>query len=145
MDNSIYKKCEVCGHEKHISEFSKSYRNRCKACVAEHTREVRAAGKLTARVKATGETLEVAPSGTMQISCGSFITKDGRRIPVTALEFEKEIDWEQRRYEIAKGMLAACQSNADPNMFQMSMEEASKWAVMFADELIAELKKGGIE
>ena len=92
-------------------------------------------------MKATGETLEVEPSGTMQISCGSFITKDGRRIPITALEFEKEIDWEQRRYEIAKGMLAACQSNADPNMFQMSMEEASKWAVEFADYLIEELKK----
>ena len=156
MDNSIYKKCEVCGQEKHISEFSKSYRNRCKACVAEHTREVRAAGKLTARVKATGETLEVAPSGTMQISCGSFITKDGRRIPVTALEFEKEIDWEQRRYEIAKAAISAIMSNEE-FYAQVLYEGAqldgrrgipaniSHAAVVFADALIEELKKGGKE
>ncbi len=160
MDNSEYKVCEVCGQGKHISEFSKSYPRRCKACVAEHTRQVRERAKqeqgcagntdnrietMKARIKVTGEVVDVKPFGTMRISCGAYLTEDGRMIPGTALEFEKPIDWEQRRYEIAKGMLAACQSNADPNMFQMSMEEASKWAVMFADELIAELKKGGEE
>lgn len=41
MDNSEYKVCEVCGQEKHILEFSKSYPRRCKACVAEHTKMVR--------------------------------------------------------------------------------------------------------
>ena len=102
MDNSIYKKCTECGQTKHISEFSKSYPNRCKTCVAEHTRQMRAAEKLKAKVKATGEVIDVEPSGTMQVLCGSFITKDGRRMPGTALEFEKAIDWEQRRYEIAK-------------------------------------------
>ena len=55
MDNSIYKKCTECGQTKHISEFSKSYPNRCKTCVAEHTRQMRAAEKLKAKVKATGE------------------------------------------------------------------------------------------
>ena len=45
MDNSIYKKCTECGQTKHISEFSKSYPNRCKTCVAEHTRQMRAAEK----------------------------------------------------------------------------------------------------
>lgn len=102
MDNSIYKKCTECGQTKHISEFSKSYPNRCKTCVAEHTRQMRAAEKLKAKVKVTGEVIDVEPSGTMQVLCGSFITKDGRRMPGTALEFEKAIDWEQRRYEIAK-------------------------------------------
>lgn len=94
MDNSIYKKCTECGQTKHISEFSKSYPNRCKTCVAEHTRQMRAAEKLKAKVKATGEVIDVEPSGTMQVLCGSFITKDGRRMPGTALEFEKAIDWE---------------------------------------------------
>lgn len=42
MDNSIYK---VCGQKKHISEFSKSYPRRCKACVAEHTKMVRERAK----------------------------------------------------------------------------------------------------
>lgn len=45
MDNSIYKVCEVCGRKKHISEFSKSYPRRCKACVAEHTKMVRERAK----------------------------------------------------------------------------------------------------
>lgn len=39
------KKCDVCGRELPISEFSKSYRNRCKECVAKLTREKRAADK----------------------------------------------------------------------------------------------------
>lgn len=35
------KKCEICGEEKPQSEFSKSYRNRCRSCVAEMTRDKR--------------------------------------------------------------------------------------------------------
>lgn len=35
------KKCEVCGEIKPQSEFSKSYRNRCRSCVAEQTRNAR--------------------------------------------------------------------------------------------------------
>lgn len=40
------KKCEICGQELPNSEFSKSYRNRCKACVAEQVREQRKNGKM---------------------------------------------------------------------------------------------------
>ncbi len=143
MDNSDYKKCTECGQEKHISEFSKSYPNRCKACVAEHTRMVRAAQKLTARVKPTGEIVEVEPSGTMQVSCGSFITKDGRRIPGTALEFEKAIDWEQRRYEIAKELMKGFSANSHNQRVDASSETLAQWSISGADALIAELKKGG--
>lgn len=39
------KKCEICGREMPISEFSKSYRNRCKDCVARLIREKRASVK----------------------------------------------------------------------------------------------------
>lgn len=35
------KKCEICGAVKPVSDFSKSYRNRCKSCVATMTRETR--------------------------------------------------------------------------------------------------------
>lgn len=63
MDHLEVKKCETCGKTKHISEFSKSYKNRCKDCVAKHIREVRSAKKLTARIKPTGETVEVEPHG----------------------------------------------------------------------------------
>lgn len=52
----------------------------------------------------------------------------------------KEIDWEQRRYEIAKDMLAAFMSNSSYNINSRSYEEQAQWAVIFADALIAELK-----
>lgn len=32
------RKCEVCGEIKPVADFSKSYRNRCKPCVAEIAR-----------------------------------------------------------------------------------------------------------
>ena len=105
MDNSIYKKCTECGQTKHISEFSKSYPNRCKTCVAEHT----------------------------------------RKIPGTALEFEKAIDWEQRRYELAKSAMQGRLSNqyGDVLVGERDFEEVAVSSVEFADALIAELKKGG--
>lgn len=60
-----------------------------------------------------------------------------------ALEFEKGIDWEQRRYEIAKDMMAAFLSNSCSNVYLGNPDEQAKYAVTFADALIAELKKGG--
>lgn len=139
MDNSIYKKCTECGQTKHISEFSKSYPNRCKTCVAEHTRQMRAAEKLKAKVKATGEVIDVEPSGTMQVLCGSFITKDGRRMPGTALEFEKAIDWEQRRYEIAKEIMKGFSANSHNQCVDASSETLAQWSISGPDELDAEL------
>ena len=142
MDYLEVKKCEVCGKTKHISEFSKSYPNRCKTCVAEHTRQMRAAEKLKAKVKATGEVIDVEPSGTMLVSCGSFITKDGRKIPGTALEFEKAIDWEQRRYEIAKEIMKGFSANSHNQCVDASSETLAQWSISGADALIAKLKKG---
>ena len=124
-------------------KFSKSYPNRCKTCVAEHTRQMRAAEKLKAKVKATGEVIDVEPSGTMQVLCGSFITKDGRRMPGTALEFEKAIDWEQRRYEIAKEIMKGFSANSHNQCVDASSETLAQWSISGADALIAELKKGG--
>lgn len=39
------KKCEICGKIKPQEDFSKSYRNRCKECVAQQTREIRQSAK----------------------------------------------------------------------------------------------------
>lgn len=50
----------------------------------------------------------------------------------------KEIDWEQRRYEIAKDALAALLSNPTIGGVYASY---SKVAVNYADALIEELKK----
>lgn len=54
-----------------------------------------------------------------------------------------EIDWEQRRYEIAKDMIAAFLSNPNVAIHGDSAEEHASDAVLYADALIAELKKGG--
>lgn len=51
-------------------------------------------------------------------------------------EGNKTIDWEQRRYEIAKHIL--------PRVFEFGEHKyAAKYAVSYADALIKELKKGG--
>ena len=57
----------------------------------------------------------------------------------TDCNYNKQIDWEQRRYEIAKDILAALISN--PNHCGKSYESEVKHAVEFADALIDELKK----
>lgn len=155
MDKSEYKVCEVCGQEKHISEFSKSYPRRCKSCVAEHTKMVRERAKQEQKrskntesraemqkvvVKDTGETVMVRPCREPLASRLAFYeTEDGRKFPMFALEFLKEIDWEQRRYEISKNVLSGVVVNEAPGHY----EQLAKMAVLYADALIAELKKGG--
>ena len=52
----------------------------------------------------------------------------------------KEIDWEQRRYEIAKDMIAAFLSNSNQQIYMGSFAEQAKDAVKYADALINELK-----
>ena len=59
------------------------------------------------------------------------------------LEFleEKDIDWEERRYEIARQIMDSQLSCCG---YERSMiEPAVKFSVECADALIAELKKGG--
>ena len=60
--------------------------------------------------------------------CRDHYTKDNNNV--------KEIDWEQRRYEIAKDVLSILVSS--PNLADCEMPSA---AVYFADALIKELKK----
>lgn len=51
----------------------------------------------------------------------------------------RTIDWEQRRYEIAKDILP----RTILEYYSKGLERGVKDAVMIADALIAELKKGG--
>ena len=59
----------------------------------------------------------------------------------------KGIDWEQRRCEIAKEILPNAKYyqryRSDGLLHNLTMEESVKVAVLYADALIAELKKGG--
>lgn len=105
--------CEICGRTLPLSAFSKSYKGRCKKCVARLTKEKRNS---------------------------------------TAATTHKTIDWEQRRYEIAKYMLRAIYMDegierrmTDPGIaFQyQSLEGNAREAVRYANVLIEELKKYG--
>ena len=53
----------------------------------------------------------------------------------------KEIDWEQRRYDIAKNVLMAWCSNPDRGTGLGIPKNDSAAAVRYADALIEELKK----
>ena len=70
-------------------------------------------------------------------------------IPATLLTITDwaNIDWEQRRYEIAKEILPNAKYyqryRSDGLLHNLTMEESVKVAVLYADALIAELKKGG--
>lgn len=110
------KVCEICGKEKPLSEFSKSYKNRCKECVAEMTRENR---RLEKEIK---ENLKVRQESEDE-------------------KVNDNIDWEQRRYEISKYIFAAFMSNSNSSVFGYSKEKQAKDAVEYADALIEELKK----
>lgn len=56
---------------------------------------------------------------------------------------EQPIDWEQRRYEIAKDMMSALERyNNNIVCFKNPMLQA-QYAIECADALITELKKGG--
>lgn len=54
---------------------------------------------------------------------------------------DKAVDWEQRRYEIAKEMIAAFLSNSSREIYEGDFKTQAEYAVVFADALIAELKK----
>ena len=95
---------------------------------------------MKAILKATGETVEVNSSGTMSISCGAYCTNDGRTLPATALEFEKVIDWEQRRYELIKELFLKW-TGIDDIKREVIIKEHIRICVQTADALLAELKK----
>lgn len=71
------RKCEICGRPTAEGDFSKSYKHRCKECVAEATRKDRATKNKTIKD-----------------------IKDFPEVPGTILNMQP--DWEQRRYEVAR-------------------------------------------
>ena len=51
-----------------------------------------------------------------------------------------QIDWEQRRYEIAKDVMAAQMSNSNPNMPGSDPRTMARYSIEWADALIDALK-----
>lgn len=116
------------------------------------------------KIRKTGEMVDVisysAPMGTRRTEDDyvSFVDSNGDEHPREKgniyWDFEQvandinvgskvEIDWEQRRYETSRTMLAELWSSGDFNGMRIKAVEAAVWAVSYADALIAELKKGG--
>ena len=105
---------------------------------------------MKARIKTTGKIVEIEDL----YDDGTALVK-GRYFKVSELDFFEDfeaIDWEQRRYEIAKESVTAIMSNedfyhqilyegAEHGQRQIQTNIASA-AVIFADALIEELKKG---
>ena len=96
------------------------------------------------KIKSTGEIVDISPSGvtSVQRTCTKYATKDGRELLDLALEFLPNIDWEQRRYEIAReamnGLLSApVVAGVNPNP---SSKDIATFSVRLADALIKELK-----
>lgn len=58
---------------------------------------------------------------------------------------ETKIDWEQRRYEIAKDMLASFLSNSCSNVYSGNPKKQAADTVQYAEALIAELKNNPIK
>lgn len=101
---------------------------------------------MKARVKDTGEVVDVRPcSEPLNVRLAFYETENGRKFPMFALEFKTEIDWEQRRYEIAKELMRGFATNPHNMLVDAKIGTLAEWSVSGANALIAELKKGGME
>lgn len=129
------KKCEVCGKELPLSDFSKSYKNRCRKCVADMVRSER-----KEKNKRNGEDaihLKVPLSFSVEERDISSNIDFLRSISGVT----KVIDWEQRRYEIAKELMKGFATNSHNQCVDATIETIAQWSVGGANALIAELKK----
>lgn len=96
---------------------------------------------MKARVKATGEIVELAEYSTV------YLEHYDKNYHLCELEFIQDIaefssiDWEQRRYEIAKDIIATSHIAQQIGQYSYIEEKEVKDAVRIADLLIAELKK----
>ena len=107
---------------------------------------------MKARIKANGEIVEIEDL----YDDGTALVK-GRYFKVSELDFFEDfeaIDWEQRRYELAKSAMQGILSDKEEVNFACACAEykenekhtvpkaVAQYAVSCADALIEELKKG---
>lgn len=105
---------------------------------------------MKAKIKSTGEVIEVSRIENIITKRGverqyvdnnrSWCTYGQSELEFIKEEPHKNIDWEQRRYEIAKNALPAIMNKASVHF---TKEDIIQCVVDFADALIEELKKGG--
>lgn len=96
------------------------------------------------RIKSTGEVVDAK-----QVGHGVYRDIFGATHLWTDIDMVEEpiylcdhIDWEQRRYEIAKSMLSAVYKNDYVNDLDLSEDKIVHDSILYADELIKQLKGG---
>lgn len=127
------KKCEVCGKELPLSDFSKSYKNRCRKCVAEMVRSER-----KEKNKRKDEDVIQPP---LRFEMKIRDMSEDFEVLRSVTGATKVIDWEQRRFDVAKELMKGFSANSHNKCVDASTETLAKWSVGGADALIAELKK----
>lgn len=98
---------------------------------------------MKARIKNSGEIVDVYYDCFLEL--WTVKGRSDRKFAPNALELleEKDIDWEERRYEIAKNMMAVIERHNNETTGFKNPTQQAQYALECADALIAELKKGG--
>lgn len=97
---------------------------------------------MRARIKATGEIVEI--SGNCLIRGGDAYVAISELEPLAE---ETPIDWEQRRFELAKAAMQGMLSNSSYDVFRNGFSDANKQLIVslsigYADEAVKQLKGG---
>jgi hypothetical protein len=91
---------------------------------------------MKARIKSTGKIVEIKNL----YDDGTALVND-KYFKVSELDFFSEtIDWEQRRYELAKAAMQGFCSNSHEQVMSASLNITAEWSLGFADALIKKLK-----
>ncbi len=98
---------------------------------------------MKARVKSTGEIINIADYARVTLDkCDSY--GDPIELSFDEVEIFQErsdnIDWEQRRYELAKSAMQGFCSNPHEQVMNASLNMTVEWSLSFADALIKKLK-----
>lgn len=96
---------------------------------------------MKARIKSTGVLVDVIPkTNTNALHSGDNIyVCDNMVFRECELDFSA-IDWEQRRYELAKAAMQGFCSNSHEQVMNASLNMTVEWSLGFADALIKKLK-----
>lgn len=98
---------------------------------------------MKARVKSTGVLVDVTPQLNInsQHNNNYLYVCDNMVYRECELNFFSEtIDWEQRRYELAKAAMQGFCSNSHEQVMNASLNMIVEWSLSFADALIKKLK-----
>lgn len=92
------------------------------------------------RIKSTGEVVD-AEQMVRDVFGATHLWTDIDMVE-EPIYFCDHIDWEQRRYQIAKSMLPAVYKNDHEGADNMDVDEIVSDSILYADELIKQLKGG---